>query len=119
MPYSRSENTAPERRVCNYLRRRGHRIEKHVKTLPGTPDIVLPDLQVVIFVHGCFWHHHHCVRGRLPKYNRQDWKKVFRSKKERDKVNFEKLKKLGWCVVVIWECETRSPERLEELLTFI
>lgn len=119
MVFSMSENTAPERRVCNFLRRRGYRLEKHVRSLPGTPDIVLPDFSIVIFVHGCFWHHHHCGRGKTPRSNRQGWKDDFKRKEERDAENFEKLERLGWRVIVIWECETRSPKRLAELLTFL
>ncbi len=118
MVFSRSKNTSPERRVFKYLRRRGYRVEKHIKSLPGTPDIVLPDLRVVIFIHGCFWHHHDCGRGRLPQSNRHAWKEEFNRKKARDIKNFKKLKKLGWHVVVIWECETYSLNIIERKLSF-
>jgi len=76
MRIARTKNTGAERRVWKVLRQFGFRFEKHVKSLPGTPDIVIPDSGVIIFVNGCFWHHHyHCPKGGLPKSNRLIWRK--------------------------------------------
>lgn len=112
----KSENTAPERRVQRILKRLGYRFETNVKSLPGTPDIVLLDYNVVIFVHGCFWHHHNCCRGRLPRRNRQEWKRYFKYTETRIAKSIKKLENLGWIVYVLWECEIYIPGEVERKL---
>ncbi|MHC4123852.1 MAG: very short patch repair endonuclease [Planctomycetota bacterium] len=116
MALARTEGTRPERRVCSILRRLGYQFETNVKELPGTPDIVMWDYGIVIFVHGCFWHQHHCGRGRLPKNNRRRWMKKLIRTKMRDSQNIKKLEKLGWQVIVIWECQTYNRARLQLML---
>lgn len=102
----RSENTTPEIRVRSALHRAGYRFRLHVKTLPGSPDIVLPKYKTVIFVHGCFWHNHKgCSISRIPSTNSDFWKKKFQRNVERDKRVKKELRKLGWKVIVVWECE--------------
>lgn len=65
----------------------------------------------VIFVHGCFWHMHtkaDCLDAREPKSNRSYWSHKLARNVERDEEHIAKLKSLGWQVLVIWECETKS-----------
>ena len=103
----RSKDTAPEIRVRSMLHKAGYRFRLHVKDLPGKPDIVLPKYKTVIFVHGCFWHRHKgCSKATTPSTNSEYWKKKFQRNVERDKQDQAELKKLGWKVIVIWECET-------------
>ncbi len=110
----RSKNTKPEKIVRSLLHRLGFRFRIHKNNLLGKPDIVLKKYNTVLFVHGCFWHQHKgCSRCFTPKDNINYWKpKLERnvSKFVEDKKN---LKKLGWNVVVIWECETKNPENLK------
>jgi DNA mismatch endonuclease (patch repair protein) len=85
--------------------------------LPGTPDIVMPRFHLVIFVHGCFWHHHcGCKRAPIPKSNQKFWEEKFRRNQERDAAAINQLVALGWNVAVIWECETCSQAHLEQIL---
>ena len=101
----RSGNTSPEKIVRSILHANGFRFRLHRKDLPGKPDIVLPKFQIVVFVNGCFWHQcPNCKSGRLPKSNLPYWPKLKRNQ-ERDKKNVLELKKLGWRVITIWECQ--------------
>ena len=101
----RGKNTGPEKYVRKELRKRGFKFTLHKKNLPGKPDIVLKKHKTVINVNGCFWHHHNCGRYNIPKNNRKFWLNKFKKNKERDRVNTRKLKKLGWKVYKIWECQ--------------
>jgi len=101
--------TQPEIKVRKLLFSLGFRYRKNVKNLPGKPDIVLPKYKTVIFVHGCFWHQHkNCKKANLPATNRKKWKSKLLSNVERDKNNVKDLKKLGWKVIIIWECEIKN-----------
>lgn len=100
----RSNDTKPELIVRRYLYHRGYRYRKNVKGLPGTPDIVLRKYGVVIFIHGCFWHGHE-VDKIIPHTNTEFWYKKIETNKKRDERNKEALKKLGWNVITIWECQ--------------
>ena len=105
----KSKNTTPEMRVRSMLHRAGYRFRLHVEHLPGKPDIVLPKYKTVIFVHGCFWHRHEgCSRATMPSTNQEYWKKKFKSNVERDKREQAELKKAGWRVIVVWECEINT-----------
>ncbi|MFH1051124.1 MAG: DNA mismatch endonuclease Vsr [bacterium] len=98
--------TQPEIIIRKLLFSLGYRYRKNVKNLPGKPDIVLPKFKTVIFVHGCFWHQHkNCKKSALPESNKEKWKTKLQRNVERDKSNIKDLKKLGWKVIVIWECE--------------
>ena len=101
----RGKNTGPEKYVRKELRKRSFKFTLHKKNLPGKPDIVLKNHKTVINVNGCFWHHHDCGRYNIPKNNRKFWLNKFKKNKERDRVNTRKLKKLGWKVYKIWECQ--------------
>ncbi|MHA1888087.1 MAG: very short patch repair endonuclease [Promethearchaeota archaeon] len=113
-----SENTKPEIVVRSLLHQMGYRFRLHRKDLPGKPDIVLKKYNTVIFVHGCFWHHHNnCKRANIPKSNTDYWIPKIQKNVERDKNQKKKLKKLGWKVIVIWECEIKNINRLSKKLT--
>ncbi|UOE48502.1 very short patch repair endonuclease [Mucilaginibacter sp. SMC90] len=104
-------HTAPELLVRKYLFKYGFRFSLHRKNLPGTPDIVLSKYKAVIFVSGCFWHGHiGCIKSALPKTRVEFWEtKIFRNK-ERDNLNMRKLEKLGWKVIVIFQCELKKKD---------
>lgn len=105
----RSRDTKPEVKIRSLLHRLGFRFRLYYKSLPGKPDIVLKKYKTVIFVNGCFWHHHeNCPKSKLPETNKDFWEKKISSNVERDRRNKEKLAELGWRVVVIWECQVRS-----------
>ena len=109
----RGTDTKPEVLVRSMLHRAGYRFRKNVSTLPGKPDIVLPKYKTVIFVHGCFWHRHKgCKDATTPKSNKTFWKKKFERNVSNDRKHVRDLKKLGWKVVAVWECETRKSEKL-------
>jgi DNA mismatch endonuclease (patch repair protein) len=108
------KNTAPELFVRSMLHRLGYRFRLHRKDLPGTPDIVFPRRRSVIFVHGCFWHGHNCPRGNPPSSNADFWLRKIASNRERDGRTQKRLRKDGWKVLTVWECETRNQCQLEQ-----
>ena len=112
----KGKNTKPEEIVRKYLFSKGFRYRKNDKRLPGTPDIVLPKYKTAIFVNGCFWHgHKDCRYFVVPKTNTDFWLNKINANTERDKRNIETLKKLGWNVIVVWECELK-PKVVEKNL---
>lgn len=116
MALVRDRDTKPEMRVRRALHAVGLRYRLHVRSLPGTPDLVFPSPRVALFVHGCFWHRHPgCAAARLPKSRLEFWEKKLDGNVERDKRNRAALEAAGWKVIEIWECETRRPEILESL----
>ena len=117
----RSKNTKPEMVVRSLLHHMGYRFRIHRRDLPGTPDIVLPKYNAVIFVHGCFWHRHPgCPYAYTPKSRVEFWEKKFSDAVRRDKQALHELKELGWKVLVVWECETKNLESLQQKLhTFL
>lgn len=100
----RSKNTGPEVAFRKALFARGLRYRLHGAGLPGTPDLVLPGLSAVAFVHGCQWHWHGCSRCRMPKTNVEHWSRKIARNKERDRAQVEALRKEGWRVLIVWEC---------------
>jgi DNA mismatch endonuclease (patch repair protein) len=106
------KDTKPEILVRKYLFSKGFRYRKNVKELQGKPDIVLPKYRTIIFVHGCFWHgHENCEAAKLPASNIAYWTKKVSSNINRDALHFLSLKKLGWNIIVIWECELKTKNR--------
>jgi DNA mismatch endonuclease (patch repair protein) len=99
----------------------GYRYRLHDAKLPGKPDLVFPKSQKVIFVHGCFWHRHRCRLGRpLPATNPEFWQEKFERNKKWDRKVVAKLKRAGWCVLVVWECQARAPHLLRDRIrTFL
>ncbi|SRR5258705_12971980 len=104
-------DTPQEILVRKFLFSKGFRFRKNYRKLPGSPDIVLPKLKVVIFIHGCFWHGHNCKPARLPKSNTEFWDSKINSNKERDDRKSEELRKLGWQVVLLWQCELSNKKK--------
>jgi DNA mismatch endonuclease, patch repair protein len=113
----RGKNTLPERIVRSVLHSRGFRFALHRTDLPGKPDIVLPARGVVVLVHGCYWHMHRCKRGRsTPETHAAFWRNKRERNRKRDRKNFNALRRAGWRVLTIWECQTRHPAFLEARL---
>lgn len=109
----KSANTKPEMLVRRLAHRLGFRFRLHRKDLPGKPDLVFPDRQRVIFVHGCFWHGHDCKRGaRQPKTNADYWLAKIARNQARDQKVVEELTAAGWPSLILWECELRDQEAL-------
>lgn len=120
MSQIKGKNTKPEELVRKYLFAHGFRYRKNDKRLPGSPDIVLPKYKTVIFVNGCFWHGHTgCKYFVWPQNNADFWREKIQRNIERDKNNYDKLKQLGWNVVLVWECELKKLRRDKTLLSLI
>jgi DNA mismatch endonuclease, patch repair protein len=113
----RSRDTAPEVFVRSMLHNMGLRFRLHSKSLPGRPDVVLPRWQSVIFVHGCFWHRHEgCRYAYTPKSRIGFWLRKFDENTRRDRRQRAALQQAGWRVIVVWECETERPLKLNARL---
>ena len=113
----RGVNTKPELLVRSLLHGMGFRYRLHVRALPGCPDIVLPRWKSAVLVHGCFWHRHHgCRLAYTPKSRKAFWTKKFQGNVNRDKKASTLLRRLGWRVFVVWECELQNRERLARRL---
>ena len=110
-----SKNTTPEMIVRKSVHPMGYRYRLHKKVLPGKPDLVFPRMKKVMLVHGCLWHGHSCKH--LPKSNVVFWENKIKTNKERDKKTRRELKKLGWHVLVVWECWTKDTNNLERKLS--
>lgn len=111
------KNSIQEKTVRSLLHNLGCRFRLHRKDLPGSPDIVLPKYKSAVFVHGCFWHQHRkCKLSRRPTSNVMYWNKKLDENIARDKRNVLKLKKLGWNVLIIWQCEIKSSLKLQKKL---
>ena len=99
------------------LHRLGFRFRVQRPDLPGRPDIVLVRQRVAIFVHGCFWHRHRgCRNCTTPTHRRAFWVNKLEGNAARDKVHQRALRKLGWCPIVVWECQTERAAKLERLV---
>ncbi|WP_442756904.1 very short patch repair endonuclease [Methylocystis sp. JAN1] len=110
------KNTTPELVLRRALHKQGLRYRLNDRSLPGTPDIVLPSRKLVIFVHGCFWHQHSCHRGTQPRTRADYWRAKFKRNAERHEAASQALDQLGWAVLVVWECETKDKAHLEQLV---
>ncbi len=114
----RGAHTKPEMVVRSLAHWLGYRFRLHRKDLPGKPDLVFVARRKVVFVHGCFWHLHDCKYGSVtPATNPEFWQNKRTSNVERDARNLKALKKDGWRVLVVWECETRAQEKLQKRLS--
>lgn len=114
----RNRDTRPEMKVRSLAHQMGYRYRLHRRDLPGKPDLVFPARHKIIFVHGCFFHMHDCRYGRVtPRTNAEFWQKKRLSNIERDRRNIAALKEDGWEVLIVWECETKTPDILPDILT--
>ena len=108
----KSSDTTPELIVRRLVHGLGRRFRLQNRALPGSPDLVLPRLSKAIFVHGCFWHRHMCGAGQSMPATRVDyWQAKFDRNVMRDRSNLRKLRRLGWSVLVVWECQTGARKR--------
>lgn len=106
MSQIRATDTKPEILVRKFLFSHGFRYRIHSKNLIGKPDIVLPKYNTVVFVNGCFWHgHSNCQNAKIPVSNKSFWVNKILANADRDKRNVKALKKLGWKVYTVWECQ--------------
>ncbi len=113
-----SRNTKPELIVRSVIHRLGYRFTVNGpwnRDLPGRPDIVLPRMETIVFVHGCFWHRHGCKDTSTPKTRTDWWMKKFDGNVARDRRNNRALRRDDWSVIVVWECQTK-PKRLPSLV---
>ncbi|HAK36442.1 MAG TPA: very short patch repair endonuclease [Pantoea sp.] len=110
----RQQDTAIELRVAQLLKDRGFAYRVQDKNLPGRPDFVLLEQQAIIFVHGCFWHHHHCYLFKVPATRTEFWVGKINSNVERDNRYVRQLQESGWKVLIIWECALRNKLRLSD-----
>jgi DNA mismatch endonuclease (patch repair protein) len=128
----RGKDTKPERIVRSLLHKMGYRFRLHIKIpVPDSfnfpshrrficPDIVLPKYKAAIFVHGCFWHRHrNCNDSTTPTHRREWWLAKLNGNAARDKCHQRLLKKLGWKVIVVWECRTEKPASIQPLAEFL
>lgn len=117
----KSQNTKPEILVRSYLHKKGFRFRLHDSKLPGCPDLVLKKYNLVIFVHGCFWHRHeNCFYSSTPKENFEFWNEKFKYNILRDKAVLKSLQQSGWRTMVIWECGLKIKYKsIDELIPSI
>ena len=121
MSHIRSKDTKPELKVRQWLWHHGYRYRLNVKSVPGSPDIVMRPYRTAIFVNGCFWHGHYVELSpaqyqspainspccKIPKSNREFWVNKIRRNQQRDQRNYQILRDNGWQVIVIWECQLK------------
>jgi DNA mismatch endonuclease (patch repair protein) len=113
----RGSRTKPERAVATIARKLVGYVRLNAKSLPGQPDIAVFRTRKAILVHGCFWHQHRgCRRSNIPKSNRRYWIPKLARNTRRDKENIRDLRKLGWKVLVVWECQCRETNALTRRL---
>lgn len=112
MAANKAKNTKPEMFLRSFLHKLGFRYRIHVRSLPGSPDLVLAKYKLAIFVHGCFWHQHpRCRFASTPDDNRDKWNEKFSATRLRDERCIDELLSTGWRVFVIWECGLTKGEK--------
>jgi len=109
----KSKNTKPELQIRKHLHSLGYRYRLHSKKLPGKPDLVIQKYNTAIFINGCFWHGHDCPAFTWPKTRSDFWKEKISGNIKRDADNINQLSKLGWRVMIIWECALKGKEKLD------
>lgn len=117
----RREGTDPELRFADLARSLNRPFLQHPQELPGRPDFIFPELDIVVFIHGCFWHgHERCKKGLiLSKTEPSYWKAKVERNKRRDRRVSRELRRAGYRVYVIWECQLKRgmlPTRIQRLL---
>jgi DNA mismatch endonuclease (patch repair protein) len=119
-----SKHTGPEMAVRRAAHRLGLRFRLHRDDLPGRPDLVFPKWRTVVFVNGCFWHGHMgCRRSKLPSSNVDFWREKLSRNRQRDRKNYRALRKMGWHVALIWQCnigdDRAAAEAVKRITTFV
>jgi DNA mismatch endonuclease (patch repair protein) len=115
----RKKDTRPEMTVRKVLHGLGYRYRLHDASLPGTPDLVFRSRRKAILVHGCFWHQHGCALTRLPKSNLDYWLPKLKRNQQRDKVTRSAMRRDGWKILVVWECQSRNQAITKRLVDFL
>lgn len=116
----RSRDTKPEMQLRRWLHSQGFRYRLHLRTLPGSPDLVLPKFRVAIFVHGCFWHRHQgCRFATMPATRTDVWQAKFAGNQARDARDQRSLLEEGWRVLVVWECGLRGRRDISSIAVWI
>lgn len=110
----RTRNTAPEASVRAILDDLRLPYEQNVRSLPGSPDMVIGRKRIIIFVHGCFWHgHRHCLKGvTRPKTRASFWSAKIDGNVLRDRAQARRLRRSGWSVLTLWECQCARPNEV-------
>ncbi|HAW93388.1 MULTISPECIES: very short patch repair endonuclease [unclassified Arsukibacterium] len=108
----KGRNTRPEMLVRRALHTAGFRYRLHVANLPGKPDLLFPKYKAVIFVQGCFWHQHQCAMFHWPKTRTEWWKQKISSNRAHDEAVQDKLRELGWRVLLVWECALKGKTKV-------
>ena len=108
----KTSHTGPELAIRRALHRLGYRYSLHAADLPGRPDLVFRSRGKIVFVHGCFWHGHKCSKGGLPKSNLDYWAAKIDSNRARDHRTVARLKRLGWSVLTVWQCQMHDLNRV-------
>ncbi len=117
MSQNKGKDTSPEISVRGLVHSLGYRYRLHRRDLLGCPDMVFPGKKKVIFINGCYWHRHNCKKGRsMPATRENFWQSKFKKTIARDKRNLRKLRKEGWKVLVVWECQVRRIDGLKPIL---
>lgn len=114
MSLIRGKNTKPELVIRKLLHGAGFRYRLHNKHLPGKPDLTLRKYNVVIFIHGCFWHGHNCHIAHIPKSNVPFWQNKISTNAQRDANRLIQLQEQGWRTLTIWECALLGKAKLPE-----
>lgn len=113
----KSKNTRPEELVRKRLFSLGLRYRLHNAKLPGKPDLTFKKYKAVVFINGCFWHGHEgCPNYRFPKSNTAYWSKKIGRNRQRDAEVDELLKKQGWRIFRVWECQLKNRESRDAFL---
>jgi len=113
----RSKDTKPEMAVRRLVHSMGFRYRLHQASLPGKPDLVFASRRKIILVHGCFWHRHRgCRYTTTPKTRTAFWNQKFCANMERDRLTLRTLKRMGWSVKTVWQCELKNQPKLAKVL---
>lgn len=119
----RGKNTKPELIIRSGLHSLGYRFTVNGpknRRLPGKPDLVLPRLNALIFVHGCFWHAHEgCPHFCVPATKSDWWREKLEGNRSRDILNLIALREQGWRVAIVWTCALRKRSERSETLNLL
>jgi len=106
MSRNKGKDTSIELKVRSAIHKRGLRFRKHYKGLPGNPDLVFVKAKVAVFIDGDFWHGYRfpCWKNQLSDF----WEKKISKNRERDRRNYNKIRKMGWSIIRVWEHEIKN-----------
>jgi DNA mismatch endonuclease (patch repair protein) len=110
-----NRNKSTELKVIKIFKKRGIVGWRRNYKLFGKPDFVFPKERIVLFADGCFWHGHNC-RNLKPSSNKEYWRTKIENNKKRDKEINRLLKKSGWKVIRVWECEIEKEKFVGKII---